>query len=240
MQNDIQCVLNRADDALWHAKVAHMLLQTLDPSSYRQAREQIDNLLVNAIRSEAVAYHNLKLIRKANDCCDEAERTLAFKRNSSFWTPHLYRDKISALADKPRFSITDAVVLADQVQDVCEGDTFSSEENELLTILAKHHLARAYLQHGNLRKAEVILQSELERAMKLTYIGPLHRTLLLRTYARLSWRKGDLSGWKHFISNALELALSAGLSHQLIEMQKEYQDALAPIVQGLSQSQGST
>jgi tetratricopeptide (TPR) repeat protein len=233
LRHDAQCVLNRPDDALWYAKLARSVLETLDPSEYRRHREKIDDLVVNAIRAEAVAYHNLKLFREAYRCCEEAEASPAIKRHLDFWKPHLYRDKINALVGIPRFAITEAEGLAEQVQTVCEKDIYREEENNLLLFLIRESLARSYIQHGNFRKAERILQSELERMDRLSYLGPLHRTLLLRTYARLCWKQGDHYGWQHLIHLALVISFEAGLDHQVSEIQTEYGDVLAPILQDL-------
>lgn len=65
--HDVQCVLNRPDKALLHAKIAQLVLESIDIIESGYTKEQRDALEINAIRGEAVAYHNLRLDRKVPD-----------------------------------------------------------------------------------------------------------------------------------------------------------------------------
>jgi transcriptional regulator with XRE-family HTH domain len=89
--HDVESVLNRHSDALYHAKLARDTLDNLDEADYDRDREGFDRYQINAIRAEAVAYHNLKLAHQAYDSCREAETTKAMRYRSEFWKPHLYR-----------------------------------------------------------------------------------------------------------------------------------------------------
>jgi len=226
--HDASCVLGRKVDALWYAKKAHFILENLGIWDNPQEQEVLD-LRIESIRSEAVSYHILRLPRQAYDYCEEAEALLEtsnFKYRHDFWKPHLYRDKINILSKMPRFAITEAEGLAGQVEAVCDKDVpYTEDEKELLLFLVHSSLSGAYIQRGgkrNWRKADRLLRAEFERMGRMGKIGPLHQTLLLKTYARLRWSQGDQEEWRYFIGFALDVALRAGLEHQISEIRREY------------------
>lgn len=236
--HDSGCVLNRQIDALWFAKQARFVVESAQLCELRQPKEIFIDSKINAIRAEAVSYHNLKLFKPAYYCCEEAEELLAtrnFKGRYDFWKPHLLRDKINALVGMPRFAITEAEGLAHQVEKSCEKDIYTDEEKELLVFLIRSSLSRAYIKYGgirNWRKAEHLLRTEFERMGKMERIGPLHQTLLMRTYARLRWMEGDQEGWRYFINHSIKTAIDAGLDHQIQEIHHEYGKLVEPFLQG--------
>jgi hypothetical protein len=223
--HDVQCVLNRPDSALYCAKLARTVIQSLEPGDFRQDRELFDTLEINAIRAEAVAYHNLHLYQEAYDCCLQAHNANAMKNRPELWKPHLYRDMINALSRKPRFAISEAEGLANQVRAVCEhrGDDFAP----LLLLLSNRSLGEAYIEHGSLKKARRVLRAQLEQITQIPNVGPLHRTLFLRTYGKLLIKQDDSAGWD-FIRLAVRIAHEAGLYHQIMEMRQEYGSAVGP------------
>jgi len=224
--HDSGCVLNHQIDALWFAKQARHIMEIIDPYEFHQSRERFVDFKINAIRAEAVSCYNLGLHRLAHEHCKQAEALLDtgnFRSRSEFWIPHLYRDKLNALAGMSRFVISEAESLADRTKEVCEKD-IHGEEKELLLLLVHSSLARAYITRGgkrNWRKAERVLRVEFERMDKMRRIGPLHRTLLLRTFANLYRAQGDQEGWQHFIRLSIETAIAAGLVHQVQEIRQE-------------------
>jgi len=223
--HDVQCVLNRPDSALYCAKLARSVIQSLEPRDFQQDRELFDTLEINAIRAEAVAYHNLHLYQEAYDCCLQAHSANAMKNRPELWKPHLYRDMINALSRKPRFAISEAEGLANQIRAVCEhrGDDFAP----LLLLLSNRSLGEAYIEHGSLKKARRVLRAQLEQITQIPNVGPLHRTLFLRTYGKLLIKQGDSAGWD-FIRFAVRIAHEAGLCHQIMEMRQEYGSAVGP------------
>jgi tetratricopeptide (TPR) repeat protein len=232
IRSSVQCVLDRADDALWNAKLARAALSNLSLAIERQDGAKAEDLFVNAMQAEAVAYHNLGLFREAYRCCARAEASPAIGGRLDRWKPHLYRDKLNALSEIPRFAISEAMGLVDQVRAVCERGIYSDEENDLLLVMMHRSLAQAYLQRGDCAKAEGILQAEIDRMDGLAHIGALHRTLLWQTYARLCWERGSPSRWQNAIRRAWAIAHQAGLAHQLRCMQCEHGETLAMALSG--------
>ena len=172
----------------------------------------------------STAYHNLGLSRQAYDCCAAIEALSEFAQHAPRQIPHLYRDKLNALMDLNRFSIREAEFLAAQVEDVCEARVYRDEEIDLLVLLIRRSLARAYIRYGNLRKADRLLRDELDRLDKLSYIGPLHKVMVLRTSVELSWKHQDRDKWSDFVQQALRIARQAGLYHQIQEIQRSYDE----------------
>lgn len=231
--NEAESVLNRHVEALSHAMRARSITErvNLRELSIRQRMTFVD-LRINALRLEAVSYSNLDSFKRAISVHERAEQLLAteqFKHRSDFWKPHLYRDKINAIRGMPRFAISTAEGVVHQVNDALETGVYTPKEAELLSFLIHSSLVRTYLKHGSSRsvkKAKHVLNAKLDPNHELEYIGPLHQTLLLRTWARYYGEQGDRQGWQHFISSALETALAAGLQHQVDEIRAEYQDSI--------------
>lgn len=217
--HDSQCVLNRSDDALWHAKLACAVIESLDPLQYRQERELLDALAINSVRSQAIAYYNMGHPREALRLCTRAETMNAMKQQGDLWKPHVLRDKIKSMAELPRFSIGEVENLADEAAASCErrSDLYAP----LLSFLNSEALAQAYLQHGNYKDAKRVLTREYERMDQIPQIGPLHRVLFMRTFAKLCRMMRDVQGWNYFIGKAYHLAIESGLLHQIDRIEDE-------------------
>lgn len=230
MAHEAETVLNRQVDAVYHATTAEFIADELVnlrqlPSSQRS---RFLDFRINAPRLRAVSYSNLGWFKGAINYCEKAEELLSlqeFKHRSDFWKPHLYRDKINALRGKPRYALTTAEGLVDQVADALATGVYSPREAELLSFLIHSSLVRTYLKHGtgrSLKKAEHVLNAQLDPTYELEYIGPLHQTTLLRTWASFCQRRGDPTGWQYFINRALETALTAGLRHQADQIHAQH------------------
>jgi len=211
---------------LWYDKRARFLAQSIDdPRPFRISQERLDFFLANAIQAEAVAYHNLKLYRDALRLCQMAEETAALRRNPGFWKPHLYRDVINALEGIPRFSITLAENLANQVRHIC--DTRADNSDGLLLLLVLAALARAYIRHQNFKDAHRVLAAGMNHFYKAANVGPLHQVISLRTFARLYSEQGACGPeCKYFVHEASRIASQAGLAHQLNEIRAEFKSRL--------------
>ncbi len=227
--HDAQCVLDRADDALRYAKLARLVLEASDFFEISFTREQVDNLKINAIRGEAVAYHNLGLYREVRPLCEQAEATPACRNASDFWKPLVGRDLLNALARTPRFSIRASQQIARTLETICErkGDSFT-------LFLVRESWLRCLVQHAEWKQAERVLQKETDLLPHLPYVGPLHRALVLKTGAHLAWQRGDRTTWQQSIRTFWELASRAGLKHQCREVRELYSSALQPIVDELA------
>lgn len=218
--HDALCVLNRNDEALWHAKRVRRVARQLDRNRFRE-RERIEFMQVNALRCEAVALHNLGLARAMQAVCEEIETIDGLKRNELFWRPFLNRDKIQALQDLPRFSIRDVEECARQVFTLCEHR--ANETDPLMLLLISQSLTSAYLKRGNFEKACRVLTREHARLDSIPQIGPLHRVIFFKTFAQWYWLQGSRDAeWRYFADKAFQLATQAGLDHQLQELRKEF------------------
>lgn len=219
---DCQCVLNRADDALWYAKVACAILEGYEPSPHGDERDRFEYSSVNAMRQQGVAYFNLRQYRESLRLYVQAEMMEPIQRRGEAWKGLILRDKIKAISRHPRFSITEVENIADEMHKILErkDDKDRPLDNWLLT----EALADAYIRHENYKDARRVLEQEYANSDKITAIGSLHRVLFLRTYATLCKLTQDTLGWKHFIYEAHRLSREAGLSHQLVGIEAEMCD----------------
>ena len=77
----------------------------------------------------------------------EVEQVDTFKDDSIFWKPHLYRDRLNAMAGMKRVSISDAFYLAEAAKDICQKRADSHDP--LLSFLIDRSLARVLIARGN-------------------------------------------------------------------------------------------
>jgi tetratricopeptide (TPR) repeat protein len=220
--SDCQCVLNRADDALWYAKVACAILENFESSPHGDERDRFEYSIVNAVRQQGVAYFNLGQYREAKRLYTQVETMEPMLRRGDAWKGLILRDKIKAISRHPRFSITEVEIIADEMHKILEKK--DDKDRPLDLWLLTEALADAYIRHGNYKDARRVLEQEYACSDKITAIGPLHRVLFLRTYATLCKLTQDTLGWKHFIHEAHRLSREAGLSHQLVEIEAEMRE----------------
>jgi len=222
--HDAQCVLDRADNALRYAKLARLVLETLDVFEPGFSKEQTDFLEINAVRGEAIAYHNLGLDRKVPDLYQRICATSAYRNVREFWAPLAGRDLLNAAVEIPRYSIRKAKALAQEIEKICErkGDEFT-------LMLVRESCLRWLIQRQKWKQAEQIFRSELGRLPHLPHVGYLHRALLLKSGSLLAWKRGDTSGWRQLVRETLTLMQQAGLKHKIRQVQQFYGSAIDPI-----------
>ncbi len=226
--HDAQCLFNRAEDALYHAKLAHAIMDSLSRNDYFREKERFDSHSIEVFRAEARAYSDLRLYREAYEKCLQAEASDAMRYQSETCIPQLYRDKLQALCRTPRFALSEAEGLVARVRAICERS--SNQLAPRWLFMANQYLARAYLHHHSLKKAKKLLAALFEEIQTLPYIGPLHQIQLLKTYAKLCWEEEDSTEWEYFIKDALTHAMDAGLTHQISDMKRTYGPTLAPLL----------
>ncbi len=227
--HDAQCVLDRADDALRWSKIAALVLENVDPLEDGIEREYADNLYINTVRGQAVAYNNLGLYQRVPEIVERAQHTNAYRNANDFWMPLVGRDMLTNLSRTPRFSIRQARRIAREIENQCErrGDAFT-------LFLVRETWARCLIEHEEWKRAQHTLQAEESLLPHVPYIGPLHRVLMLKTQAYFAWRQGDHQSWKLYVSEALRLAQHAGLIHQTHEISRFYGVKILGVLEEMS------
>jgi hypothetical protein len=236
--HDVQCVLNRADDALANAKYAFWVVSRCNPNKLRNQEGYYEYLYVNTVVAECLAYRNLNLPKKAYEASQRAEALILElgTPNTEFWLPHILMHRLKALIAKPRFTLTEVDGLLRQV-----GQYYEMRPNDFrlhYQIGLKEAEARGYLEYGlrcgtghSIKRADLLLRDlveSIDRTPKRV-LGPVHKSRLFRTYAKVKWTCGRLDEWEHYIRLSLEIALTAGLDHQLAQTREEY----GPIIESI-------
>src|SRR5688572_10768545 len=121
--HDVQCVFNRADDALVHAKYARGVMDACDPTRFRKRGEYFGHLRVNAVVAECLAYRNLGLHREAIAASYEAEALVEETggAGAEFWLPDICLHRLNALIRTPRFTLSDVRGLVGRAEREYEG-----------------------------------------------------------------------------------------------------------------------
>lgn len=229
--HDTQCLLNRPDDALYHAKLARWLVHHLDRSTYRAQREYIDQLEFHSIRAQTVAYHSLKLPKEAYACCEEAETTRVARERPDEWKPHLLRDKLNTLSYMPRFTLREAEELAHEVSTITQRR--GGADGPVWHFMMQRSLGRAYLEYGNLSKANRIFEALLNDLHRIPQLGPVPQTLFLNAYAKLLLQQGLIAEWQAILSRAVSIATDTGITRQFVEMRQSYGPTMGPLLSEL-------
>jgi hypothetical protein len=233
--HDTESVLDRPADALFHARLASDVMRSLDPADYRRSRERFEHLRVNVPYAEAVTLATLGLANQAERPLLEA---LTASQQSStahtFWLPHLYRHQLVTVSGKPRFSQYHVRELAHLARTACSRR--SDPLDPQVDLLIDESLASAYLRFGSersVRAAARLLQPAVESIERVPYLGPLHRTILLKSYARACWALRRSDEWRHYVQQALTTAIDAGLQHQ-VRIIRRQDDSLPEISRSLA------
>lgn len=224
--HDAQCILNRADEALRYAKIAQHVLESIAEPEPGYSKEQRDNLMINAIRGEAVAYHNLGLDRRVPDILLERScSTSAYRNAKSFWEPLVKRDLINAMVRIPRFSIREVCKVVRQIETVC-----ARKSDEFTWFLVRESWLRCLIERGKWKQAQQVFSEETKHLSHLPYVGALHRALLFKSGAQLAWKLHNSEAWKVYVTEAVSLMHQAGLKHQMGAVRQAYGSALYPIL----------
>ncbi|MFI5272026.1 MAG: hypothetical protein ACHQ4H_03205 [Ktedonobacterales bacterium] len=218
--HDAQCVLNLPGEALFSAKRARAALEWPDERAQPIERSHLDALRIQAIRAETVALHNLGLFRQAYAGSLLAERLERMASGPTAQMPYVLRDRLEALTGRPRFTLADVVQLADTGRALCERG--GSDTDALWAFLLGRSLAQAFVAYGSLERAGRLLDTLYHDMASVPLLGPLHRTLFLKTHATYLWRIGDRSGWEHVALRAVAVAQTAGLTRELAQLRRQY------------------
>ena len=230
--HDAQSVLDRPGDALFHARASRVVMHHLDPADYRRGRERFDHLRVNTAYAESVTLTTLGLTRQAESVLQDAESAaLASPTARQFWMPHVYRQQLAVMSQKPRFSLYKCRDLALRAKTAC--DAHADPLALQASLLVDASLSCAYLRYGSalsVRQAVRVLLPAIESVEIVPFLGPLHRVVILRTFASACWAAHRMDEWRHYVHRALALAAAAGLDHQARKIRQEYGPALDDVV----------
>jgi hypothetical protein len=212
---NVQCVLDRPDEALFYGKLARQILESLEPVDFGRSREAFGRLWIDAIRAEALAYHNLDLDQQAFDTNEAAIVALAVvKEMPAVGEIHVYVDQIRALSNTPGFGIRTVRRVARYAEEACER-LHDDRQYRIERFFIRRAVASAYTQYGTPREAGPILQSLCDDTATLSIIGLVPQAGLLQSFAHQRFAVGDNVGGMQMLRRALQLSLDAGLTHQI-------------------------
>jgi hypothetical protein len=224
-----QGALNRHADALFLAKLAGVVLENADQAVDSYNRERVRYLRINAAYAESVSSRSLNLPHPSYDLCDGILNIIKAedKEQRQFWSPYIFKDQIDAVSRLPRFTLSEVEGLANQARAICEARAMPSDARLLFVI--DRALINAYIRYGShssLKKANRILQKQLDQQDTLIHSEPLLQAMFLNTCAKFHWVKGNMDEWQHFIGAMLKIASEAGLEHQISQARKAYGRAM--------------
>ena len=225
LRNEVQCVLDRPDDALWHAMVARALVDRLLERRDTMPEEDLHDLTVQTICAESLAYHNMCLDRNSYTLYEEATARQAELPGTQRWEAHIALGMMKSLTHFSRFSLREVETLARRAENAYERRAGVVDDIAVEAFMAQENLARAYLQYPSeqaMEKAGLILCTNLDVMGTLPHLGPLRRVMFLRTYARWHRRREDHEGAQETVAAARAIAVSSGLMHQLHQMEREF------------------
>lgn len=182
-------------------------------------REKFEESTVNALRMEVVAAGELGLHREAYRLSLFTEAHPLYQRHAGFWAPLLIWDRLKVMEQMPRVGIREARHVTHAAWRSCDRRT------DELQALCHMLLGRAYagfcLSRGNAEEARTTLSRYAPALDQIPICGALHKTLFLRTWARLLRATGEWDEWRATIDEATALAQRAGLTNELAAIQRE-------------------
>jgi len=199
-------------------------LERVPDAARRRDQEAFDHLVINARRTEAVALYNLKLPRAAYARYTSLEETQSFRRCATYWTAHVFRDHLNAVAALPRVALSEADQLA--VRAARSLEHRQQPEDALLDVLIRESQAKVLISREKYARARRLLHEAYAMLRSARLGGALHETIVLRSMADAAWHLGARDEWRSHIDAALTLADAAGLSHQITKIREHYGAAL--------------
>lgn len=210
--------------ALRVAVHAARALERVPDAEQRRDLEAYDHLVINARRTEAVALYNLKLPRAAYMRSRSLEETQSFRHCATYWTAHVFRDRLNAISELPRVAVSEADLLAIRASRSLERR--HQPEDVLLDVLIREAHAKVLMSRRKYDRAHLLLHDAYALLRSTRLGGALHETLVLRSMADAAWHLGEREEWRTHIDAALTLADAAGLSHQIAKIRERYGAAL--------------
>lgn len=205
-------------DSLYYANLSRLILMYFRERPPRGYEMEWQDAQYGSILATSMAYSNLRLFKLAYQSCEEVKQ-LPFLVDHPEWQIHAYAHEIKALSNIPRISISKLERVVDNAELL-----YAKKENTdaaLHLSVVYRRIADAYTERGWYLKAENVLVNKIN-SLPLSAQPPIYQVGLQRAWARLKLRQGDQIGWQMYITSTLELSERAGLSAQIVEIQKEY------------------
>lgn len=228
--HDALSVFDKPASAHFHAKMARYWLENMAEDNKTEVlevhigeerrREEIhscDDLLINAIRSEAISYYSLGNYQKANILCNEALRLRGVEQNHVFWLPQILRDKMNAMSKLPQATVRELEETGFQARGQCEAGN-----NAIGLLLLHNSWARGYLIRDQYAKAHALLTTELERVDRIPGVGQYSKARLFSHLATLNRKQKNLFEWEYYLAQAMSIAEEAGLAGLYRELFQEH------------------
>lgn len=192
----------------------------------RTCHKKFEEDKVNARRMQVVAMNELGLYREAYELSLAIEADPFYARNANFWAPLLTWDRLKAMERLPRVGVHEARRMVHAAWHGCDRRT--DEWQPLCHMLLGRAYANFCISRGNLKEARAALSCYLPTLDQIAHCGVLHKTLFLRTWARMLRAQGEWDTWRATVSEAVALAQQAGLANEVAAIRREHGDALAP------------
>ncbi|MCS6846655.1 MAG: hypothetical protein RMN52_02945, partial [Anaerolineae bacterium] len=223
-------MMGRHVEALDIAQRKQRVVELMEASphalSLRACREKFEEDKVNARRMQIVAMNELGLYREAYKLSLEIEADPFYARNASYWAPLLVWDRLKAMERLPRAGMREARRMVHAAWHGCDRRT--DEWQPLCHMLLGRAYANFCISRGNLKEARATLSRYAPTLDQIPHCGVLHKTLFLRTWARMLRAQGEWDEWRATVGEALTLAQQAGLANEVAAIRREHGDALAP------------
>lgn len=231
MACEVNNILNRPVSALYYAKQGRLVTERQYHEMNARTPQSIQSELINCMRNEAVALHNLNADRASLSMLDQAAEiaTHASPALAAMWMPHIARDRLNAFARLPRIPLAEA-------DSAClQGERWISKGNipinpNLVLGMLYNALAGKYIHHNtprSLKNAAHTLDQAFQLMDETHQGGPLHQVMLLSTRVRLFCAKNNLEEARLALDEALGVAIQAGLSHQQQQLRTDFASLLA-------------
>ncbi len=188
-------------------------------------RAEFERSLINAHRFEVVVAGELGLFRHAYQLSLHIEAHPLYQRHVDFFAPLLTWDRLEVMEALPRIGFREAQRIAHRAWEHCERRT--DELQPLCHMLLGRAYASFSVSRGKLREAHATLERYARALDDIPCCGALHKTLFLRTQARLSLAQGNWDEWQDAISRATALAQQANLLNELTAIQREVEHAVS-------------
>lgn len=222
--HDAYAVRNKHNKALFVILRAHDVLTRTSRSVHDQVI--LDRLFFNVLYALSLTYRNIGLPDEGRDVCLRAEHLLTGRHIASReWEPYIYRDHMETLGQtNKRFSIAEAEGLFTLSENALQRE--NTPGADLFHILSQKTLLSVYRNHGqkmmsarSMKKGRQVAHSLLHRVGHDDNLGPIHKSVILRSVAQFWLVDGEHQGAYQSIQRALSIATQAGLTHQIAQLQ---------------------